>query len=68
MPKPPLREPFHTLEGQVIETMLAGLAKYRPDLRYPASHSDMMACARGLLRMFEVRRRPLAIELPLAED
>ncbi len=67
MPKPRLREPMRTLETQMIETMIAGLHRGRPDLKYPESHSDMMACARALLRMFEVKRRPLAVDLDFAE-
>jgi hypothetical protein len=54
-----LSEPLETLEKQVIETLLAGY----PYCEYPESHSDLQGCVRNLLRMFEVKRRPLAIEL-----
>jgi len=59
--KPLLKEPFHTLENEIIETLIAGHHEWRPDLSYPESYSDMQAAVRGLLRMFEVKRRPIAI-------
>lgn len=68
MAKSQLAEPFDTLERQLIETMIAGLQAYRPDLVYPESHSDYQGCARGVLRMFEVRRLPLARDLPYHEE
>ena len=65
MPKPRLKPPLDTLESQVIETLLAGLKEWRPDLNYPESHSDMQGCVRALLRMFEVKRRPIGLpDLP----
>ena len=63
MAKPMLAEPYHTLESQIIETLLAGHHEWRPDLDYPQSHSDMQGAVRGLLKMFEVKRRPLAISV-----
>ena len=63
MPKPPLIPEQSLLESQMIETMIAGLHNWRPDLQYPASHSDMQACTRGLLAMFEIKRRPLPVKL-----
>lgn len=63
MPKPFLKAADAALESQIIETMLAGLKEWRPDLIYPESHSDMQGCVRGLLRMFEVKRRPLVVPL-----
>ena len=59
MPKPPLMPDQSILERDVIETLLAGLKQWRPDLNYPESHSDMQGCVRALLTMFEVKRRPL---------
>lgn len=59
MPKPELAEPFHTLEDDLIETMIAGLHEWRSDLSYPMSHSDMQACVRGILKMFQIQRLPL---------
>lgn len=59
MPKPFLIHDDATLERECIETMLAGLKQWRPDLHYPESHSDMQACFRGLLSCFEIKRRPL---------
>lgn len=62
MPKTPLSDEFKELEHQLIQTMLAGHQYYRPDLTYPESHSDMQGCARGVLLMFDVQRRPLALQ------
>ena len=47
------------LRSDIIDTMLAGMNIHRPDLTYPASHSDMNVCVSALLRMYEVKRRPL---------
>ncbi len=69
MPKPPLQEPYASLASDMIDTMLAGLKEWRPDLSYPESHSDMQGCVRAVLRMFEVKRRPIALsELPIDCD
>ena len=51
-----LTEAHNLLEKQIIETMLA-------ERRYPESFSDMQGCVRNLLRMFDVKRRPLAVDL-----
>lgn len=59
MPKPPLREPFKTLETQMIESFIAGLHQWRGDLNYPESHSDMQAGVRGILQSFDVERLPI---------
>ena len=67
MPKPTLDEPFQTLAGEIIDTLIAGHKRWRPDLSYPQSHSDMDGAVRGLLEMFDVRRLPLARKLPLKE-
>ncbi len=66
MAKYQLAAPFDELERDIIETLIAGHREYRPDLSYPESHSDMQAAVRGLLRMYDVRRLPLARELPRA--
>ncbi len=69
MPKPTLAAPYDKLESDMIETMIAGLKVYRPDLKYPESASDMAGCARALMRMFVIKRRPLALDrLPLEDD
>lgn len=60
MPKARLIERDSILESDLIETMLAGHKSYRPDLSYPESHSDMQACARALMQMYEIKRRPIA--------
>lgn len=67
MPKRRLKEEVRILEDQIIETLLAGHKEWRPDLSYPESHSDMQGAVRGLLRMFEVKRRPLPKELEYDE-
>ncbi len=59
MPKPFLIPEQATLESDLIDTALAGLKEWRPDLSYPESHSDMQACIRGIMQMFEIKRRPL---------
>jgi hypothetical protein len=63
MAKRRLKEPTRQLEADIIETLIAGHKEWRPDLAYPESHSDMQGAVRGLLRMFEVRRRPLPVDL-----
>lgn len=68
MPKPQLAEPQQTIESHLIETMIAGLKEWRSDLSYPASYSDMQACARGVLRMFDVKRAALPNKLKYKED
>ncbi len=59
MPKPPLMPDKSLLERDIIDTLLAGLKQWRPDLQYPESHSDLQGCVRALLTMYEVKRRPL---------
>lgn len=53
---------FEKLEREIIETFLAGHHEWRPDLAYPESHSDMQGGVRALLRMYEIKRRPIALE------
>ncbi|MFA5376369.1 MAG: hypothetical protein WC455_11545 [Dehalococcoidia bacterium] len=64
MSKPALPPKLELHESQIIETLLAGLKEWRPDLQYPESHSDMQACVRGLLVMYDVTRKPLPSPLP----
>lgn len=68
MSKAQLAEPFSTMESEIIDTLLAGHKEWRSDLAYPESHSDMQGAVRGLLRMFEVKRRTLPFELPIHCD
>lgn len=65
MPKPSLAAPWNDLEHDIIATLIAGHKEWRPDLAYPESHSDMQGAVRGLLRMFDVKRRTLPFELPM---
>jgi hypothetical protein len=67
MPKPTLKPEYQQLCHDIIETFVAGHKQYRPDLAYPESHSDMMAGAHALIQMFDIKRRPIAIDLPTAE-
>ena len=67
MAKPTLAEPFHTLEGELLETFMAGHKSYRPDLSYPQSHSDVIAGIRAIMTMFEIKRSPLPVELKFKE-
>jgi len=67
LPKPILAEPFNSLEIELIEAMRRGLKDWRPDLDYPESVSDMQGCVRGVLQMFEVKRLPVAIRLPIKD-
>lgn len=62
MPKPNMSPEFEKLEREIIETFLAGHHEWRPDLAYPESHSDMQGGVRALLRMYEIKRRPIALE------
>jgi len=57
MPKPRLIPEQDILEREIISTLNAGLKEWRPDLSYPESYSDMQACVRNMLRMFDVSRR-----------
>ena len=68
MPKPDLREPYASLESDLFATMQAGLHEWRKDLDYPESFSDFQACFRALFRMYEVKRRPLAIGMDAIEE
>lgn len=62
MPKPSLDAKYHDLETALIETFLAGHHEWRPDLKYPESASDMSGGMRALMRMFDIKRRPIALE------
>ena len=65
MPKPSLKKEDEILERAMIETFIAGLHEWRSDLNYPESYSDMQAGIRGLLKMFDVKRRPLVTPLKI---
>lgn len=66
MPKPSLCAEQEALEVALIQTMLAGLKEWRPDLGYPESIPDMQACARAVMRMFEIKRAALPVPLKYA--
>ncbi len=67
MPKRRLKSPLDKLESEIIETLIAGHKEWRPDLGYPESHSDMQGAVRGLLQMFDVKRRALPMKLEYEE-
>lgn len=67
MAKPSLLPPYDQLESDIIETLIEGHKQWRPDLEYPESFSDMQGAVRGLLQMFEVKRRKLPFTLPIRE-
>ncbi len=56
-----LRQEDAILEKQIIETMMAGW-------EYPKSYSDWQGSVRALMKMFEIKRRPLAVELKAAGE
>lgn len=58
MPKPTLNKESQALEGEIIATLLKGLHRWRPDLSYPESHSDMSGAVRELMAMYEIKRKP----------
>lgn len=68
MAKRSLRYDLAKLESDIIATLIAGHHEWRPDLAYPESHSDMQAAVRGLLRMFKIERRPVAVELECHDE
>lgn len=57
MPKATLKEPFKTLETNIIKTLLNGLHRYRPDLSYPESHSDMQGAVRELMALYNIEEK-----------
>lgn len=62
MAKPLMKPEYEQLNGDMIATFLAGHHAYRSDLPYPESHSDMQAGMMALMRMYEIKRRPIALE------
>lgn len=64
MSKPSLIDEDERLEHDIIETMHAGLKRWT-DLQFPESHSDMQACVRGIMQMYEINRLPIAKPLRL---
>jgi len=63
-----MKQPFASLARDVIETLLESHKRWRPDLSYPESHSDMLGAVMGLFEMFEVKRRPLPFRIPMEHD
>ncbi len=57
MPKPPLDKKHSVIEYELMDAMIKGLQDFRPDLSYPESHSDLEACARGIMERFHIKRR-----------
>lgn len=67
MPKPILEPQSQQLLSDMTETFLAGHHEWRPDLAYPQSHSDVHGGIMALMKVYEIKRRPLAVELKLDE-
>lgn len=57
MSKPALKPEYRLLESELIQTAQSGLQRYRPDLDYPESYSDMQACVRAIMQRFELTFR-----------
>ena len=68
MPKPSLREPFDSIESDLMETMIGGLHEWRSDLDYPQSHSDLSGCIRAVLRKYEVKLRAVVLDRAEIEE
>lgn len=68
MPKPPLKPEFAALESEMIRTFIAGHQQWRPDLRYPESHSDMQGGIRALLKRYEITPRAVPLDWREIED
>jgi hypothetical protein len=62
MAKSFLREPYATLESDLLATMRAGLHEWRPDLDYPQSASDMQGGIRAVLRKYDVKLREIPLD------
>jgi hypothetical protein len=60
MPPRKLAQPLATLEEEIIDTMTHN--NYEPK-----SRSDWKYCVRDLLKMFDVKRKPVAEELKYEE-
>jgi hypothetical protein len=52
-----LRDPYNSLMAQLCETFLASGRS-----GYPQSMSDLELCMLGVIQMFDIKRRPLALE------
>ena len=62
MAKSSMKPEYDALEHAIMETFLAGHKEARPDLSYPQSHSDMQSGIRALIVMFDIKRRPIALD------
>lgn len=62
-PREPIDRNLLQLECDLIDTLLAGLKRSRPDLSYPESHSDMTWAVQAVLEMFEAKRRPVPLKI-----
>lgn len=61
MPPRQLKKELEITESHIIETLFQDSFNGEPS--YPKSFSDAQYCVRKLLRMFHVKRRPIAIDL-----
>jgi hypothetical protein len=52
-----LKKDFRNLYNEMLETFMAGCRG-----EYPKSHSDLEHGLAALIKMFEIKRRPIALE------
>lgn len=57
MPPRQLKEPYQSIIGDVIKTMLAVRGG-----KYPESHSDMQNALNQVIRQFDITFRPIVLE------
>jgi hypothetical protein len=58
MPKPTFQPVFHKIESKLIEILVRGHHRWRPDLNYPESHSDMQGAVRELMAVLNIKEIP----------
>jgi hypothetical protein len=58
MPKPTFQPQYHAIENKLIEILIRGHHRWRPDLNYPESHSDMQGAVRELMAVLNIQEMP----------
>lgn len=61
MPKPFLSPEETKLEEELIKAFMTGHNKWRPDLSYPQSYSDMQGGIREVMKQFHIEARRVAL-------
>jgi len=67
-PKQPLLLAERSLATELIEALLVGHRRHRPDIPYPESHSDMTHAVHEVLSRFDVKLRPEPVILMMEGD